>query len=109
MKPVKRIVRTTKKIFEKRNFLNSLPSEAIKDLEKGLYDKLSNFKYSIKELLEMEDYELLIILKSKRLVENLFVFLQKEIKERGLDIDLKKYPAFKNFEVKRKDKLNYVK
>ena len=85
------------------------PHKAIKDLEDQLAKKVRNLHYTIRELLEMEEYDLLRMLQHKKHVENLFVFLQIEISKRDLDIDLKKYPAFKDYQLKRKDKTEYIK
>ena len=102
------ISKKIKKFFEKRFFLNSLPVEVIEDLEKDLHEKLSNINYSIKELLDLEEHALLMTLQNEDRLENFFVFLQEEINKRELDIDLKKYPAFKDYELKNEDKLNYL-
>lgn len=105
----KNIVKKIKKHFEKKDFLNSKPEDVIKDLEVNTAYKVRNLRCTIRELLRLKEYDLLRMMQHQRHLENLFIFLQKEIKKRDLDIDLKKYPAFKNFELKRKDKAEYIK
>jgi len=102
----KKIIEKIDKIKEVRKFLRSKPSESIGSLEIRLFNKLNGIKYTLKELIEMEDWELLQTLQHKKLVNFFYDSLKEEINKRNLDIDLKKYPAFKNFEVKRKDKLS---
>lgn len=104
----KNILKHFKKRKEKGRFLNSLVIEAVPDLEIRLYQKLESFKYKVKDVLNLGKDELTRVLKSTDRFESLFVLLQEEINKRDLDIDLKKYPAFKDYELKNGDKLNYL-
>ena len=106
---LKNILKHFKKRKEKGRFLNSLVIEAVPDLEIRLYQKLESFKYKVKDVLNLGKDELTRVLKNTERFESLFVFLQIEINKRDLDIDLKKYPAFKDYELKRKDKSGYIK
>ena len=112
MKSITVLFKNTLKHFKKRKekgrFLNSLVIEAVPDLEIRLYQKLESFKYKVKDVLNLGKDELTRVLKSTERFESLFVLLQEEINKRELDIDLKKYPAFKDYELKNEDKLNYL-
>lgn len=103
------ISKKIKKHRERQAFLNMKPEEAIKGLEMNTAYKVKLLRCTVKELLEMKDDALLRALQHQTRVDNLFVFLQIEINKRELNIDIKSYPAFKNFEMTRKDKVEYIK
>lgn len=107
--PFKNLFKKIKKPFKRKAFLKKYPWDVLEDLEHDTAYKLTNVNCKIIELLQLKEHDLLLKLQDKRYVENFYTFLQKEIKKRDLDIDLKKYPAFKDFELKRKDKANYIK
>jgi cell fate regulator YaaT (PSP1 superfamily) len=94
---VKKIISVISKVKEKNNFLKSKVIEAIPDLEIDLYHKIKNLNYTIKDILESEENELIRMLQRKRHVKNLFNSLKEEIKKRELVIKLEEYPAFKTF------------
>ena len=104
----KNILKKIKKQKEKRKFLNSLVIEILPEMEIRLFQKLENLKYKVKDVLDLEKDELIRVLQRIDCVENLFVDFQIEINKRELDIDLKKYPAFKDFKLKRDDKSKYI-
>jgi len=99
----KKIREKISKTKAKNDFLNSDLS-SIPYLEIGLYNKLKNLNYTVKEILESEENELLRMLQRQRHVKNLYYSLQEEIEKRELNIDLSKYKAFKNFKTDKDDK-----
>ncbi|MBP9766041.1 MAG: hypothetical protein KBD12_02325 [Candidatus Pacebacteria bacterium] len=81
---------------KKSDFLNSKLTKIIPDLEIELYDKFKNLNYTIRELLNFKKAEIMLLLRKVRHLKNLYTFLNEYVKNKDLNIDLKKYPLFKD-------------
>lgn len=99
----KQIIKAIKKVLKTKEnrFLKSKAFDSMPEMEIGIYNKLKNLNYTILEILNYEEHQIFLLLQKKRHMKNLFIALQEKIAKEKLDIDITKYPAFKNYVLKK--------